>query len=112
VVAALKYHHHDLAVCGAGPSDHIMVLQQGAMVEYGNLLIMIIQRPQGRVYAGAVSVRSIRQHERETPTDNPCPAAWKNVTGALIPGTDSTCKKINVDVHPARHWQVVGNPAR
>ena len=102
-VAAL-YITHDLAVV-AQVSDHIMVLQQGAMVEYGTV-DQIINAPKEEYTQALVSVRSIR-HEEKTPTDTPV-LRVENVT-ARYPGTDfDVLKKINVDVHPGQTLAVVG----
>jgi len=102
-VAAL-YITHDLAVV-AQVSDHIMVLQQGAMVEYGTA-DQIINAPKEEYTQALVSVRSIR-HEEKTPTDTPV-LRVENVT-ARYPGTDfDVLKKINVDVHPGQTLAVVG----
>ena len=102
-VAAL-YITHDLAVV-AQVSDHIMVLQQGDMVEYGTV-DQIINDPQEDYTKALVSVRSIR-HEEKTPTDTPV-LRVENVT-ARYAGTDfDVLKKINVDVHPGQTLAVVG----
>ncbi|MGY9037655.1 MAG: ABC transporter ATP-binding protein [Rhodobacterales bacterium] len=102
-VAAL-YITHDLAVV-AQVSDHIMVLQQGAMVEYGTV-DQIINAPKEEYTQALVSVRSIR-HEEKTPTDTPV-LRVENVT-ARYPGTDfDVLKKINVDVHSGQTLAVVG----
>ncbi|BDY15320.1 hypothetical protein Sulfitobl28_12900 [Sulfitobacter pontiacus] len=106
-VAAL-YITHDLAVV-AQVSDHIMVLQQGDMVEYGTV-DQIINAPKEDYTKALVSVRSIR-HEEKTPTDTPV-LRVENVT-ARYAGTDfDVLKKINVDIHPGQTLAVVGNPAR
>jgi peptide/nickel transport system ATP-binding protein len=81
-VAAL-YITHDLAVV-AQVSDHIMVLQQGEMVEYGTT-DQIINKPQKEYTKALVSVRSIL-HEEKKPTDNPL-LRVENIT-ARYSGTD------------------------
>ena len=102
-VAAL-YITHDLAVV-AQVSDHIMVLQQGDMVEYGTV-DQIINAPKEDYTKALVSVRSIR-HEEKTPTDTPV-LRVENVT-ARYAGTDfDVLKKINVDIHPGQTLAVVG----
>jgi peptide/nickel transport system ATP-binding protein len=102
-VAAL-YITHDLAVV-AQVSDHIMVLQQGAMVEYG-ITDQIINNPQEEYTKALVSVRSI-QHEEKTPTDNPL-LTVKGVT-ARYKGTNfDVLKDINVDIHAGQTLAVVG----
>ncbi|EEB83642.1 ABC transporter ATP-binding protein [Roseobacter sp. GAI101] len=102
-VAAL-YITHDLAVV-AQVSDHIMVLQQGDMVEYGTV-DQIINNPQEEYTQALVSVRSIR-HEEKTPSDNPV-LRVENVT-ARYKGTNfDVLKNINVDIHPGQTLAVVG----
>ena len=102
-VAAL-YITHDLAVV-AQVSDHIMVLQQGDMVEYGTV-DQIINAPKEDYTKALVSVLSIR-HEEKTPTDTPV-LRVENVT-ARYAGTDfDVLKKINVDIHPGQTLAVVG----
>ena len=102
-VAAL-YITHDLAVV-AQVSDHIMVLQQGDMVEYGTV-DQIINAPKEDYTKALVSVRSIR-HEEKTPTDTPV-LRVENVT-ARYAGTDfDVLKRINVDIHPGQTLAVVG----
>ncbi|MEM5519815.1 ABC transporter ATP-binding protein [Sulfitobacter sp. AS59] len=102
-VAAL-YITHDLAVV-AQVSDHIMVLQQGDMVEYGKV-DQIINNPKEDYTKALVSVRSIK-HEEKTPTDNPV-LRVENVT-ARYKGTNfDVLKNINVDIHPGQTLAVVG----
>ena len=102
-VAAL-YITHDLAVV-AQVSDHIMVLQQGDMVEYGTV-DQIINAPKEDYTKALVSVRSIR-HEEKAPTDTPV-LRVENVT-ARYAGTDfDVLKRINVDIHPGQTLAVVG----
>ncbi len=102
-VAAL-YITHDLAVV-AQVSDHIMVLQQGAMVEYGTV-DQIINDPQEEYTQALVSVRSIR-HEEKQPTDDPV-LRVENVT-ARYKGTNfDVLKNINVELHPGQTLAIVG----
>ncbi|MBQ0803319.1 MAG: ABC transporter ATP-binding protein [Sulfitobacter sp.] len=102
-VAAL-YITHDLAVV-AQVSDHIMVLQQGDMVEYGTV-DQIINHPQEDYTKALVSVRSI-DHQEKTPTDTPV-LRVENVT-ARYQGTNfDVLKNINVDIHPGQTLAVVG----
>jgi len=102
-VAAL-YITHDLAVV-AQVSDHIMVLQQGAMVEYGTT-DQIINNPQEEYTQALVSVRSI-QHEEKQPTDNPL-LRVENIT-ARYRGTDfDVLKDVNVELHPGQTLAIVG----
>ncbi|MFT6675211.1 MAG: peptide/nickel transport system ATP-binding protein [Sulfitobacter sp.] len=102
-VAAL-YITHDLAVV-AQVSDHIMVLQQGAMVEYGTT-DQIINNPQEDYTQALVSVRSIKHIEKE-PTDSPL-LSVENVT-ARYRGTDfDVLKGINVELHPGQTLAIVG----
>ena len=102
-VAAL-YITHDLAVV-AQVSDHIMVLQQGAMVEYGTT-DQIINAPREEYTKALVSVRSI-DHEEKLPTDQPL-LRVENVT-ARYKGTNfDVLKGINVELHPGQTLAVVG----
>ncbi len=102
-VAAL-YITHDLAVV-AQVSDHIMVLQQGEMVEYGTT-DQIINAPREEYTQALVSVRSIR-HEEKTPTDTPL-LKVENIT-ARYRGTDfDVLKDVNVELHPGQTLAVVG----
>ncbi|MGC3936178.1 ABC transporter ATP-binding protein [Roseobacter sp. EG26] len=102
-VAAL-YITHDLAVV-AQVSDHIMVLQQGATVEYGTT-DQIINAPKEDYTKALVSVRSI-DHAEKQPTDNPV-LRVENVT-ARYKGTDfDVLKNINVELHPGQTLAVVG----
>jgi peptide/nickel transport system ATP-binding protein len=102
-VAAL-YITHDLAVV-AQVSDHIMVLQQGDMVEYGTV-DQIINAPKEDYTKALVSVRSIR-HEEKTPTDTPV-LRVENVTARYAGTHFDVLKKINVDIHPGQTLAVVG----
>ncbi|NOR30906.1 MAG: ATP-binding cassette domain-containing protein [Sulfitobacter sp.] len=102
-VAAL-YITHDLAVV-AQVSDHIMVLQQGDMVEYGTV-DQIINNPKEDYTKALVSVRSIN-HEEKTPTVTPV-LRVENVT-ARYKGTNfDVLKNINVDIHPGQTLAIVG----
>ncbi len=102
-VAAL-YITHDLAVV-AQVSDHIMVLQQGAMVEYGTT-DQIINAPREEYTKALVSVRSI-QHEEKTPTANPL-LTVKGVTARYKGTSFDVLKDINVDIHAGQTLAVVG----
>ncbi|MEQ6202462.1 ABC transporter ATP-binding protein [Sulfitobacter sp. HNIBRBA2951] len=102
-VAAL-YITHDLAVV-AQVSDHIMVLQQGAMVEYGTT-DQIINAPREEYTQALVSVRSIKHIEKE-PTADPL-LRVQGIT-ARYKGTGfDVLKDINVDIHPGQTLAVVG----
>ncbi|SPH22168.1 Glutathione import ATP-binding protein GsiA [Ascidiaceihabitans donghaensis] len=102
-VAAL-YITHDLAVV-AQVSDHIMVLRQGEMVEYGDV-DQIINAPREEYTQALVSVRSI-DHVEKTPTDQPL-LTVEGVT-ARYKGTNfDVLKNINVDLHPGQTLAVVG----
>ncbi|KIN71570.1 ABC transporter ATP-binding protein [Sulfitobacter guttiformis] len=102
-VAAL-YITHDLAVV-AQVSDHIMVLQQGSMVEYGTT-DQIINNPQEEYTKALVSVRSIKHIEKE-PTDTPI-LRVEGIT-ARYKGTNfDVLKNINVEIHPGQTLAVVG----
>ncbi len=102
-VAAL-YITHDLAVV-AQVSDHIMVLQQGEMVEYGTA-DQIINHPQEEYTKALVSVRSI-VHEEKVPTDTPVLSV--NGITARYAGTNfDVLKDISVDMYPGQTLAVVG----
>ncbi|WP_187431525.1 Glutathione import ATP-binding protein GsiA [Roseobacter fucihabitans] len=102
-VAAL-YITHDLAVV-AQVSDHIMVLQQGATVEYGTT-DQIINHPKEAYTQALVSVRSINHAEKQ-PTQNPI-LKVEGIT-ARYRGTDfDVLKNINVELHPGQTLAVVG----
>lgn len=102
-VAAL-YITHDLAVV-AQVSDHIMVLQQGEMVEYGTT-DQIINAPKEAYTQALVSVRTI-DHKEQKPTANPL-LKVEGVT-ARYRGTDfDVLKNINVELHPGQTLAVVG----
>jgi peptide/nickel transport system ATP-binding protein len=102
-VAAL-YITHDLAVV-AQVSDHIMVLQQGAMVEYGTT-DQIINAPREEYTKALVSVRSIKHIEKQ-PTETPI-LRVEGIT-ARYKGTDfDVLKNINVEIHPGQTLAVVG----
>jgi peptide/nickel transport system ATP-binding protein len=102
-VAAL-YITHDLAVV-AQVSDHIMVLQQGAMVEYGTT-DQIINNPQEDYTKALVSVRSIA-HEEKQPTETPL-LKVENIT-ARYKGTNfDVLKDVNVELHPGQTLAIVG----
>jgi peptide/nickel transport system ATP-binding protein len=102
-VAAL-YITHDLAVV-AQVSDHIMVLQQGSMVEYGTT-DQIINNPQEEYTQALVSVRSIK-HIEKAPTDTPL-LRVEGIT-ARYKGTNfDVLKNITVDIHPGQTLAVVG----
>ena len=102
-VAAL-YITHDLAVV-AQVSDHIMVLQQGAMVEY-DTTDQIINNPVEEYTRALVSVRSIKHIEKE-PVGMPI-LKVEGVT-ARYKGTNfDVLKNINVEIHPGQTLAVVG----
>ncbi|MDB4188090.1 ABC transporter ATP-binding protein [Sulfitobacter sp.] len=102
-VAAL-YITHDLAVV-AQVSDHIMVLQQGDMVEYGTT-DQIINNPQEEYTQALVSVRSVK-HEEKVPTDTTL-LRVEGIT-ARYKGTNfDVLKNISVDIHPGQTLAVVG----
>lgn len=102
-VAAL-YITHDLAVV-AQVSDHIMVLRQGEMVEYGTT-DQIINHPAEEYTQALVSVRSIK-HIEKAPTATPL-LTVKNIT-ARYKGTNfDVLKDINVDIHAGQTLAVVG----
>jgi peptide/nickel transport system ATP-binding protein len=102
-VAAL-YITHDLAVV-AQVSDHIMVLQQGAMVEYGTT-DQIINAPREEYTRALVSVRSIR-HVEKPPTDTPI-LRIEGITARYKGTKFDVLKDINLEIHPGQTLAVVG----
>ena len=102
-VAAL-YITHDLAVV-AQVSDHIMVLQQGAMVEYGTT-DQIINAPKEDYTRALVSVRSIH-HEEKKPGAKPL-LRVQNITARYRGTTFDVLKNVNVELHPGQTLAIVG----
>ncbi|MGB5865398.1 MAG: ABC transporter ATP-binding protein [Sulfitobacter sp.] len=102
-VAAL-YITHDLAVV-AQVSDHIMVLQQGAMVEYGTT-DQIINNPKEEYTQALVSVRSIK-HIEKAPTDAPI-LSVSGITARYAGTASDVLKGINVDIYAGQTLAVVG----
>ncbi len=102
-VAAL-YITHDLAVV-AQVADHIMVLRQGDMVEYGTT-DQIINHPQEEYTQALVSVRSIKHIEKE-PTETPL-LRVENITARYKGTSFDVLKDINVELHPGQTLAVVG----
>ena len=102
-VAAL-YITHDLAVV-AQVSDHIMVLRNGDMVEYGTT-DQIINAPQESYTQALVSVRS-NSHQEKSPTPEPL-LTVKNVTARYRGTNFDVLKKVSVDLHPGQTLAIVG----
>ena len=102
-VAAL-YITHDLAVV-AQVSDHIMVLRQGEMVEYGTV-DQIINAPTEDYTKALVSVRSI-EHVEKAPTDTPL-LRVEGITARYKGTKFDVLKNINVELHPGQTLAVVG----
>jgi peptide/nickel transport system ATP-binding protein len=102
-VAAL-YITHDLAVV-AQVSDHIMVLRQGEMVEYGTT-DQIINAPIEDYTKALVSVRSI-DHKEKTPTGDPL-LRVQNITARYRGTNFDVLKDINVDLYAGQTLAVVG----
>ncbi len=102
-VAAL-YITHDLAVV-AQVSDHIMVLRQGEMVEYGTA-DQIINAPVDEYTKALVSVRSI-DHKEKTPSGEPL-LRVQNITARYRGTMFDVLKDINVDLHAGQTLAVVG----
>ena len=102
-VAAL-YITHDLAVV-AQVSDHIMVLQQGSMVEYGTT-DQIINNPQEEYTQALVSVRSIK-HEEKKPGDTPL-LKVDHITARYRGTNFDVLKDVNVELHPGQTLAIVG----
>ena len=102
-VAAL-YITHDLAVV-AQVSDHIMVLRQGEMVEYGTT-DQIINAPKEDYTKALVSVRSI-EHVEKKPEGEPL-LRVENITARYRGTKFDVLKNINVELHPGQTLAVVG----
>ena len=102
-VAAL-YITHDLAVV-AQVSDHIMVLRQGAMIEYGTT-DQIINAPVDEYTKALVSVRSIN-HKEKSPSGEPL-LRVQNITARYRGTKFDVLKDINVDLHAGQTLAVVG----
>ncbi|MEO9684932.1 MAG: ABC transporter ATP-binding protein [Tateyamaria sp.] len=102
-VAAL-YITHDLAVV-AQVADHIMVLQQGAMVEYGTT-DQIINHPKEEYTQALVSVRSIKHIEKQ-PTDDPI-LSVKGITARYAGTSFDVLHDVNVDISAGQTLAVVG----
>lgn len=102
-VAAL-YITHDLAVV-AQVSDHIMVLRNGDMVEYGSVA-QIIETPQEYYTRALVSVRSIDHTEK---VDDAVPVLEVDNVTARYRGLDfDVLKNITVSLRPGHTLAVVG----
>jgi peptide/nickel transport system ATP-binding protein len=102
-VAAL-YITHDLAVV-AQVSDHIMVLRQGEMVEYGTA-DQIINQPKEEYTKALVSVRSIN-HVEKKPEGEPL-LRVENITARYRGTKFDVLKNINVELHTGQTLAVVG----
>ena len=102
-VAAL-YITHDLAVV-AQVSDHIMVLRQGAMIEYGTT-DQIINAPVDEYTKALVSVRSIN-HKEKSPSGEPL-LRVQNISARYRGTKLDVLKDINVDLHAGQTLAVVG----
>ena len=101
-VAAL-YITHDLAVV-AQVADHIMVLRNGDMVEYGTT-DQIINAPQEDYTKALVSVRSIT-HEEKQPTE---PMLKVEGITARYKGTKfDVLNDVSVEISPGQTLAVVG----
>ncbi|WP_299288825.1 ABC transporter ATP-binding protein [uncultured Tateyamaria sp.] len=101
-VAAL-YITHDLAVV-AQVADHIMVLRQGEMVEYGTT-DQIINAPQEEYTQALVSVRSIT-HEEKQPTEPVLRV--ENITARYAGTKFDVLHNVSVDLSPGQTLAVVG----
>jgi peptide/nickel transport system ATP-binding protein len=102
-VAAL-YITHDLAVV-AQVADHIMVLRQGEMVEYGTT-DEIINKPKEEYTKALVSVRSI-EHVEKKPEGEPL-LRVENITARYRGTKFDVLKNINVELHAGQTLAVVG----
>ena len=98
------YISHDLAVV-AQVSDHIMVLRDGNMVEYGSTE-EIIGAPKEEYTRQLVSNRSSLEHEKE-PTGEPL-LSLRNVSGTYSGLAFDILKNIDMDVFPGQTLAVVG----
>ncbi|WP_299150719.1 ABC transporter ATP-binding protein [uncultured Tateyamaria sp.] len=101
-VAAL-YITHDLAVV-AQVADHIMVLRQGEMVEYGTT-DQIINAPREEYTQALVSVRSIT-HEEKQPTEPVLRV--ENITARYAGTKFNVLHNVSVDLSPGQTLAVVG----
>lgn len=101
-VAAL-YITHDLAVV-AQVSDHIMVLRQGEMVEYGTT-DDIINAPKEEYTQALVSVRSIKHIEKE-PTEPVLRV--QNITARYAGTKFDVLQDVSVDISAGQTLAVVG----
>ncbi len=101
-VAAL-YITHDLAVV-AQVSDHIMVLQQGAMVEYGTT-DQIINAPKEEYTQALVSVRSIKHIEKQ-PVEPILRVS--NITARYAGTNFDVLHDVSVDISAGQTLAVVG----
>jgi peptide/nickel transport system ATP-binding protein len=102
-VAAL-YITHDLAVV-AQVSDHIMVLQQGDMVEYGTV-DQIINAPKEAYTQALVAVRSI-EHEEKQPTATPV-LRVEGISARYPRVKFDVLSDISVDLYAGQTLAVVG----
>jgi peptide/nickel transport system ATP-binding protein len=101
-VAAL-YITHDLAVV-AQVSDHILVLRQGKMVEYGTA-DQIINDPHEEYTRALVSVRSINHAEKAAAEPV---LKVENITARYRGTNFDVLKNVNVDVAPGQTLAIVG----
>lgn len=98
------YITHDLAVV-AQVSDHIMVLRNGEMVEYGTT-DQIIHYPREEYTRALVSVRSERAVEKP-PSGKPV-LSLRNVSGTYSGLNFDILKNVSLDVLPGQTLAVVG----
>ncbi|GGX40950.1 ABC transporter ATP-binding protein [Saccharospirillum salsuginis] len=98
------YITHDLAVV-AQIADEIMVLRDGAMVEYGETR-QIIESPQQPYTQALVSVRSI-QHRQQTPAESPLLSA-RNITAAYATGLPDVLSDVSIGLSEGQTLAVVG----
>ena len=101
-VAAL-YITHDLAVV-AQVSDHIMVLRQGEMVEYGTV-DQIINAPKEEYTQALVSVRSIKHIEKE-PVESIL--SVQGITARYAGTSFDVLHDVTVDISAGQTLAVVG----
>lgn len=98
------YITHDLAVV-AQVTDHIMVLRDGKMVEYGTTE-QIINSPNEEYTRDLVSVRSI-VHQEKSPQGEPI-LSLKGVSGTYTGLKFDVLKNISFDLFPGQTLAVVG----
>jgi len=98
------YITHDLAVV-AQVADEIMVLRDGAMVEYGETS-QIIESPQEPYTQALVSVRSIH-HDQKTPAESPL-LSVRDINATYAKGLPDVLSDVSVGLSEGQTLAVVG----